>query len=324
MVCLLVALVAETLGVLLGGAFMSDRLAQSNADIYQRIAHWQRGVGLLRTPSQWILGLGVGRLPAHYSTQAAEGALPGQIRWARGADGHAQVRLRGPVRPDASGELALVQRVTLVPGGAYQVRLRAGAESPAQLVVRLCEQHLLYTFRCQVRAPQVLAPRGSVDGWIALRLHGPAFASADSRPAWRDGVLSIAVLTAKTPVRLDAVELIDPQGHQVLQNSNFSFGMRYWSSIADGNFLPWHMDNVFLDLLIERGLLGLAVLAALGTWALVLAARGVNRQKYLALVVGGSLFSALLLGFVIGYIEIPRVSIMLWLLLVVSPLLSEA
>lgn len=76
-----VALVAETLGVLLGGVFMSDRLAQSNADLHQRVEHWQRGAALLQTPVQWALGLGIGRLRAHYSTQTAAGTLPGRVRW---------------------------------------------------------------------------------------------------------------------------------------------------------------------------------------------------------------------------------------------------
>lgn len=76
-----VALVAETLGVLLGGVFMSDRLAQPNADLHQRVEHWQRGAALLQTPVQWALGLGIGRLREHYSTQTAAGTLPERVRW---------------------------------------------------------------------------------------------------------------------------------------------------------------------------------------------------------------------------------------------------
>lgn len=56
----------------------------------------------------------------------------------------------------------------------------------------------------------------------------------------------------------------------VLRNSVFSLGQRYGNSVVDANFLPWHMDNLFLELLIERGLLGLAVLAAVAACALVL------------------------------------------------------
>ena len=159
---------------------------------------------------------------------------------------------------------------------------------------------------------------------MELQLHGPAFASTGIRSAWREGVLSIAVLQAKTRVRLDAVELIDPQGRQVLKNSAFAQGPRHWSSIAYANFLPWHMDNLYLELLIERGLLGLAALAALAVWALAMASQGVARQNPLALIVGIALSATLLIGVVISVIEISRVSTMLWLLLVVSPLIRES
>ena len=133
-------------------------------------------------------------------------------------------------------------------------------------------------------------------------------------------MFSIAVLEADAPVRLDAVELIDPRGRQVLKNQDFAQGPKYWSSIADGNFLPWHIDNLFLEILIERGLLGLFSLAAVGVGALVLVARGVVRQRRLALVIGISISAAFLVGAVVSFMEIPRVSFMLWLLLAVAPL----
>ena len=136
-------------------------------------------------------------------------------------------------------------------------------------------------------------------------------------------MLSIAVLQVKTPLRLDAMELIDPQGRQVLKNSAFAQGPRHWSSIAHVNFLPWHMDNLYLELLIERGLLGLAAFAALAVYGLAMTAQGVARQNPLALIVGIAILAAVLIGVVISVIEIPRVSTMLWLLLVVSPLLCE-
>lgn len=324
MVCLLVALVVEALGVLLGGSFMPGRLARSDKDLYQRFAHWQRGVDLLKTPSHWALGLGVGRLPAHYSTQTLEGGLPGRVRWVRGTNGLTQVWLSGPARPGVKGELALAQRVALAPGGVYSVRVRGYTGAPALLMVQLCERHLLYSFRCQEQMPHVLASGDEAGGWLELRLHGPAFAPEGALSAWREGVLSITVMQAKAPVRLDAVELIDPQGRQVLKNSAFVQGPQHWSSIVHANFLPWHIDNMLLELLIERGLLGLVVLAALVVGALVQVAQGVARRNALALVVGVSISAALLIGAVISTIEIPRVSIMLWLLLVVSPLVRDS
>lgn len=323
MVCLLVALMAETLGVLQGGAFMSDRLSRSNADLYQRIAHWQRGLGLLNTPGQWVWGLGAGRIPAYYSTHTVEGALPGSVRWTHIADGSFHVWLSGPTRSDVKGSLGLAQRVALTPDGGYRVRLRGRMESPMRLQIQLCEQHLLYAFQCQSRTLQLRASSNPATGWIDLPLLGTAFAPHGICSAWKDGVLSIAVLEAKEPIRLDAVELIDPEGRQVLKNSTFALGPRYWGRIAYENFLPWHIDNLLLELLIEWGFFGLVAVTAVAVWALMMAAQGIGRHQPLALFVMGSIFAIFLIGGVVSVIEFPRVSTMLWLLLVVSPLVRE-
>ena len=323
MAWLLAALVVETMGVWVGGAFMSDRLVRSNVDLHQRMAHWKRGLGLLHTPGQWLLGLGVGRLPAHYSAQTAEGALPGRVRWMRNAGGYIEARLSGPERPGVKGEWGLTQRVALAPGGGYTVRMRAHMDSPVWLKVQLCEQHLLYTVRCQLRTRQVSAASKTADGWMELPLLGPAFASNGVRSTLREGVLSIKVLQAQSFVRIAEVELIAPGGRQVLKNPAFALGPRYWSSIAYENFLPWHMDNLMLELLIERGLLGLLALVAVAVWALVLAVRQTRQRRPLALVVGVAIVAVLMSGALISLIEIPRVSLMLWLLLVVSLCVQE-
>lgn len=318
MAWLLIALAVEIMGVWTGGIVMSDRLVQSNADLYQRMAHWRRGVNLLQTPGQWMLGLGVGRLPAHYSAQTVEGALPGRVRWVRKADGHVEAWLFGPERLGAKGEWGVAQRVALAPGGGYTVRIRAHLDAPVWLKVQLCEQHLLYTGDCQLRTRQVGAARMAAGGWLELPLLGPAFASGGMLSALRDGVLSIKVLQAHGLVRIAEVQLLDPEGRQLLKNPAFALGPHYWSTIAYGNFLPWHMDNLILELLIERGVLGLLALAAVVVSALVVALRQAQSGKPLALVVGGAIMAVCTAGAVISVTEIPRVSLVLWLLLVVS------
>jgi O-antigen ligase len=89
------------------------------------------------------------------------------------------------------------------------------------------------------------------------------------------------------------------------------------------NFVPWHIDNLLLEILIEWGLLGLGALTAVAVWTLILAAQGIGRHMPLALFVMGSISATFLIGGVVSVIEFPRVSTMLWLLLVVSPLVRE-
>lgn len=318
MAWLLVALAVETLGVLVGGVFVAERMARTNADLYQRMAHWQRGLGLLHTPAQWILGLGLGRLPAHYSTHTEQGALPGRVRWMRDTEGHYEAWLGGPVYVDTPGEFGLTQRVPLEPHGAYRVRLRLQLDGPVWLKVQLCERHLLYPQRCQLRTRQVSEADKSADGWVDWSLRGPMLATGDRPFAMADGVLSIKVLQAGAWVRLQRVQLIDPQGRQVLRNGDFAYGPRHWASLAEGHYLPWHMDNLFMELLIERGLLGLLVLAWLTLWALAQAISAGRRREPLGLMVGAAILAAVMAGMLVSMLEIPRVSIILWLLLTVS------
>lgn len=319
MAWLLAALVAETLGVWVGGAFMSDRLERSSADLYQRVAHWKRGISLLQTPAQWMFGLGIGRLPAHYSAQIADGALPGRVRWLRNAEAGYEVELSGSSRAGVQGEFGLTQLVGLEPGGRYQVRLRAQpGNAPVWIKVQLCEQYLLYAGPCQLSTRQVSDASKTADGWIVLPLLGPAFPSQGFAAAWRRGVFSIKLLQPDAHVRISTIELIDPQGRQVLKNPYLRLGPRYWSSIAYGNFLPWHIDNLPLELLLERGLTGLLVLVVLTLLALWQAAKSVGQRDPLALVVGCSIGAALLEGMLVSIVDVPRVSIVLWLLLAVS------
>lgn len=318
MAWLLALLVIETLGVWVGGAFMSDRLSRSNVDMHQRLAHWKRGLSLLHTPGQWVMGVGVGRLPEHYSTQIDEGASPGQIRWMRDTEGRYEIQLSGPSRANAKGELGLTQEVALEPAGHYKVRLRAHVDHSIWLKVQLCEQYLLYTGQCQLRTRQIADANKTADGWFVLPLLGLAFERTDFGAAWRQGIFSVKVLQANANVEITAIELIDPKGRQVLKNADLEWGPRYWGSIAYGNFLPWHMDNLLLEVLIERGLLGVLALALVVLRALLQVLGTAQRGEPLALLVGASILAAMMEGMLVSFVEIPRVSIVLWLLLIVS------
>ncbi len=318
---LFAVVVLEAVSALLGGGFMSQRLAHTGADLSQRWVHWQRGLALLQTPAQWWLGLGIGRLPAHYSTQAAAGGLPGRVRWQTGPEGGTVAWLSGPQGPQVGGTLALAQRVPLQGGGPYRLRLQLEAPTPVVLQARLCAQHLLYPLHCQERTLTWTGARTGSSPWLMLT--GAGWPAAYQGPGAPWGVLSLTVVTAGAAVGLHAVELMDPAGSQVLKNTGFSFGHRYWSTVADGNFLPWHIDNLLLELLIERGGLGVVLFAAITVWSLVLARQGVRRRHPLALILGVSIAAALVLGLVVSFIEIPRVCLILCLLWMALPWVPE-
>ncbi len=316
---LVFALLAEAVWVLGGHSFMTGRLAQSETDLVDRVAHWQSGLGLLRTPADWVLGLGAGRLPAHYSTRVPDGEFPGQAHWRRDAAGAGQVVLSGPpTRQEAAYDFGLTQRIPLAPQGHYRVRVRYETDAPVVLLLSVCERHLLYDFRCQWKHVRPEVAVTDAAQWHDIPLSGQVFSDASRAVSWRDGMFALTVLSTGHAARIHAVELLDPQGVQILKNTDFSAGLRHWFPAAQSSFKPWHMDNLYLEILVERGLLGWLVLGLLAAWAWHCVAQGLKAGDPLALALAGSLSAMGVLGLVISVTELPRIAFMLLLILLTT------
>jgi hypothetical protein len=316
---LVCALLLEAVWVLGGHTFMTGRLAQSEADLVDRVAHWRSGLGLLSTPADWAFGLGAGRLPAHYSTRVADGEFPGRVHWQRGGSGGAWVTLSGPLtRTDLAYDFGLTQRVPLVSQGQYRARIRYQTDAPVVLLLSVCERHLLYDFRCQWKHVRPEAAVTDARAWHEIPLPGQVFADAGPAVALREGMFAMTVLSTGQDARIHAVELIDPLGRQVLRNSAFSDGLSHWFPAAQGHFKPWHMDNLYLEILIERGLLGLLVLGLVAAWAWRCVVLGLKAADPLALALAGSLTAMGVLGLLISVIELPRIAFMLLFILLTT------
>jgi O-antigen ligase len=78
------------------------------------------------------------------------------------------------------------------------------------------------------------------------------------------------------------------------------------------------MDNLYLEVLIERGLLGWLVLGLLAAWAWRCVAQGLKAGDPLALALAGSLSAMGVLGLVISVTELPRIAFMLLLILLTT------
>ena len=299
-----------------GGTFMADRLARSDMDMVGRLTHWRSGLDLLKTPGDWATGLGLGRFPAHYSRAVKGGVYPGQAVWQRGEAGHPYVLLSGPTDGAQRMELfELTQQVEIGGLGGARVRLRAHSDEPAELVVSVCERHLLQEFRCQWQKVSLDDSSQNRGEAIEIFLAGDSFEDRTPRERLRQGVLALMVAQPGTSIRLDSIESFDAAGRQVLQNADFADGLRHWYPMAVGQFEPWHIDNLYLDVLIERGLPGLVVLAIWVIWAGAALWRGRHSTDALAWVLAGSIVGMLSLGAVISVTEVPRVALILMILL---------
>ena len=292
---LVLALIAETVAIFGAGTFMSGRLVRSAQDSGNRLAHWQRGVGLLHGPAEWLLGLGAGRLPAHYEAFTLEGVRWGGARWL--TDG--RLELRGPRRlPMHAGAEGLVQRVR--PLARAQVAFKVSTTRGARVQATLCEAHLLYDLACQGAVVTVPPLREGEVRLVVLPLQGP--------PLHRPATLTLSVGDRGGVARIDDVVLSGDGRPQWLRNGGFDRGLAHWLPVARHHFLPWHIDSLPLELLIERGLLGLGVGFALGVAALVAGVRAARAGRAEAAFVVASLAGVVTVGAVSSVLDVPRVA----------------
>jgi O-antigen ligase len=130
----------------------------------------------------------------------------------------------------------------------------------------------------------------------------------------RMGMFSVAVLDAGGHADFRSIRLQRSDRQEPLANSDFAQNLAHWFPAARFYFLPWHIDNLYLELLIERGLLGLLLggaLVATALWQLVL---GSARRQPLAPYLAASLSGVLLVGLVSSVMDVPRVAFLLFLL----------
>jgi O-antigen ligase len=318
-VALALALALEVAVVLGLGSFMRERMAASDQDLDGRLTHWRNGLGLIRSPVDAALGIGLGRLPAAYANAVRERPFPGGIQWAPPGPGQSSgsIVVAGPRAPlDTFGLMTLTQRVALHPAPAHELIFDVRAAVQTTIYLQLCEMHLLYPRHCQ-SAWVSIPPSGAAWRHVLVRLRGPVL---DAGPAWapRRGVFSIAVTNDGGVAELDNLSLVAPDGNEMLTHRDFSDGMAGWYPAAQGYYVPWHIDNLYLELLIERGAFALlAFVSCLGwtLWRLVAAARS---GSAIAPFLIASLCGGLCVGLVSSVMDVPRVAFLMLFLVIVA------
>ncbi len=125
----------------------------------------------------------------------------------------------------------------------------------------------------------------------------------------------MSVLTPGGRVEVADVQLFAGEGN-LLRNAQFLERETGWFPQSFYYFLPWHIDNLYLELLIETGLAGLllflAVCAGLAWRLYRMCVRGETLSAVLLSSMGG-LFS---LGLVVSVLDMPRVAMLSGLFLV--------
>ena len=328
-VALTLALALEVAAVLGLGSYMRERLGASDRDLDSRLQHWKNGAGLLHTPTDWLLGIGTGRLPVAYASEVPRREFPGDVQFVEAASPSDTgfVRVLGPkTRSDIDGLLALTQRVSLKPVGPHQVTFDVRAAVPTDVLFSLCEMHLLYPRHCQSAWMRVPATGSQWHHGAAL-LRG---ASLDPGHAWapRQGVFSVSIFDAGQQVDIRSLSLVGFDRKELLANRDFAQGMARWFPSAQGYYVPWHIDSLWLEVLIERGvvsMLAFAVCMAGAVGCLVGAVLRLDTAIHpIAPFLAASLCGGLCVGLVSSVMDVPRVALLLMLLAIFSVEISNA
>jgi O-Antigen ligase len=319
---LIAALVAEIAAVVWTGSFLLERMAQSDRDLGGRIAHWRNGLRLFEGWSDGVFGIGLGRSPAHLTQTIAGYEFPGAVRLA--ADG---TRSRGVVvqaaatRQQIEGLYALTQRVPLWDASTYRVDFDHVSSTKVSVWLGVCELHLLYERTCQ-NAYADLQPGDGTWQHRSVILKGPGLDSGH----WfapRMAVFELALIGTGTRAEFANLELHAGTSPNLLRNGNFAQKLAHWFPSAQSYFVPWHLDSLYVEILVERGALGLAgfvVLVAVTLWRLL--DRRCRRHElapFLAAALGG----ALLVGLLSSVLDQSRTAFLLYWILAFSLLLCE-
>ena len=114
-------------------------------------------------------------------------------------------------------------------------------------------------------------------------------------------------------IEIGHIRMLDPLGHDILANGDFSRGTERWY-FTDDQHLIWRIKNQYLMSLFEGGVLGLVSLMLLAGTALAGAMRAMGRGSRMAAPVAPSLLPFLCSGVFDYLLEGPRLAALFYMI----------
>ena len=316
------AMVGGIVSIFGGGAYMSERFSTSSSDMDTRVAHWTEGWNMLSAPLDPVLGKGMGRYPASYYLTGVSTAHPGDYRL-QSQDGNNYLVLGGGKQQYMGwGEILRVSQRIRSPEGPVTVALRVRTAHELGLHLEVCEKHLLYNGACFLQGTSV-KPMPGVWQDLRIPLAGNALGGGD----WYAPRLVVFSIATETPLALldvDNIQLLGPDGRELLDNGDFSEDMRRWFFSSDRNHLPWHIKNVFMNVLFDQGGVGLLLFSAMLLAALWRVSVGTAKDHPLAPGIGGGLVGFALVGLFDSLVDVPRLAFVFYVVLLLGLTVRQA
>ena len=305
-----------------GGAYMGERFSTTSNDLDNRVAHWTQGWNMLTAPLDPVLGKGLGRYPASHFLTGAASEHPGDYRL-KSEDGNTFLVLGGGKQKYTGwGEILRVSQRIRAPQGPVSVALRVRTANELGLHLEVCEKHLLYNSGCFL-AGKGVKPMPGVWQDLNVPLAGKGLSGGDWY-APRLVAFSIATDTPLALLEVDNIQLLGPDGRQLLDNGDFSGDMQRWFFSSDRNHMPWHMKNVFMNVVFDQGGVGLLLFSAMLLAALWRVSVGTAKDHPLAPGIAGGLVGFVVVGLFDSLIDVPRLAFMFYVVLLLGLTLRQA
>jgi hypothetical protein len=278
------------------GAFAQQRISEIGKDLGIRTSHWHDALAMRNSDvATTLFGMGIGQYPTTHFWQSQEHrtAYPSLLQ-----DASDNISLQ-----ITSGNTIYVEQlVDVQPGRIYQLSFditqhQLGA-SPG---IALCEKWMLASSVC---ANWSTFKPNTDKQYVhyEARLDTKAFSSGGF-PSRRPIKLSLFNNGSST-LEFDNVKLMD-QGHDLLENGDFSQGMDHWFFASDDH-LPWHAKSLPVAVLFDQGWFGLLALTAFTGLALLRGTRRLLRGEQLPATYLAAFAAFLVVGVFDTLIDAPR------------------
>ncbi|MDR0577441.1 MAG: fungal specific transcription factor domain-containing protein [Candidatus Accumulibacter sp.] len=310
-------------------SFMNARLRETALDFGGRLAHWERALGALKSPADWLFGIGLGKFPSPRIQRELGVPLPGSFEAAAFSDGTRGIRLSGPDKSlqgamfgrfhAFSPRYALSQRIDLVPGAPHRLSMRMRGERSGLMLLRVCASHLLYPALCSGR---MLRFEGGAWHERNTVLPGRAFGGGAPWLMPGHGVFLISVLTPGETIDISEIRL-EAKGVDLIANPRFDAAKGRWFPQSFHYFHPWHIDNLYLELLVETGIAGLLAFLCVVLRVVFRLFKACLAKEAFAVELLSSGAGALTLGSIVSVLDMPRVATLAGSLLVLGYILAQ-
>lgn len=314
-----VALIASVLTAapIITGSFAEARLAHVDADLAARFEHWRNVVNVVDPGFEAsTFGMGLGRFPETYFFRNTAGDLPATYSFIKEGD-NVYIRL-------GSGKPAYVEQVVRIqPHATYRLAVDLRS-NPAMggLNLLVCERTFFKSLNCKGGSitqpgPQTIWSHHELSFNSGALGTGPWFA--------RRTVKLVLENTAHGSVLdVDNVHLMDVNDRELIANGDFSQGNDRWFYSEFLDHWPWHIENIWVQLLFEQGWFGLITFTLLVCYGLASMLTAARQGGVIFIVLLASISGFLAVGLFGSPLETPRLELWFYLTLFTGTLIATS